>query len=71
MAPWDELNASANDIIEWNGSEWNVVFDSTQITDRIVYQTNIYTGTQYVWNGVHWAKSYEGEYKVGEWQLEL
>ena len=68
---WEELNASANDIIEWTGIEWQVIFDSTQITDRIVYQTNIYTGTQYVWNGVHWAKSYEGEYKVGEWQLEL
>lgn len=68
---WNELNASANDIIEWTGTEWQVVFASTQITDRIVYQTNIYTGTQYIWNGVHWAKSYEGEYKVGEWQLEL
>ena len=68
---WDELQANANDIIEWTGTEWHVVFDSAQITDRIVYQTNIYTGTQYVWNGVHWAKSYEGEYKVGEWQLEL
>ena len=68
---WDGLNANANDIIEWTGTEWHVVFDSVQITDRIVYQTNIYTGTQYLWNGVHWAKSYEGEYKVGEWQLEL
>ncbi len=71
MTPWEELSANANDIIEWTGSEWSVVFDSTQITDRIVYQTNIYTGTQYMWNGIHWAKSYEGEYKVGEWQLEL
>ena len=68
---WDGLNANANDIIEWTGTEWHVVFDSIHITDRIVYQTNIYTGTQYIWNGVHWAKSYEGEYKVGEWQLEL
>jgi hypothetical protein len=63
--------ARANDIIEWTGSHWNVIFNSAQESDTLLYQTNIYTGVQYVWNGVHWAKSFEGEYRAGEWSLDL
>jgi hypothetical protein len=68
---WGTLAANANDIIEWTGSTWNVVFNSAQESDTLLYQTNIYTGVQYVWNGVQWAKAFEGEYKAGEWRLEL
>jgi hypothetical protein len=63
--------AHANDIIEWTGTQWNVIFDSAQESDTLLYQTNIYTGVQYVWNGVYWAKSFEGEYRAGGWRLEL
>lgn len=68
---WGSLAANANDIIEWTGSGWNVIFNSVQESDTLLYQTNIYTGVQYVWNGVQWAKAFEGEYKAGEWRLEL
>jgi hypothetical protein len=75
-AAWGTLVAVANDIIEWTGTEWNVVFNSVQETSTMVWQTNIYKSqanfrVQYVWNGVQWAKSFEGEYRVGEWRLEL
>ena len=63
--------ARANDIIEWTGTAWNVIFDANQESDTLLYQTNIYTGVQYVWNGVFWAKSFEGEYKAGAWRLDL
>jgi hypothetical protein len=63
--------ANANDIIEWTGTQWNVVFNSTQESDTMIWQTNIYTGVQYVWNGVQWAKSFEGEYEAGTWRIEL
>lgn len=66
-----DLVANANDIIEWTGTEWNIVFRSSEITDTIVYQTNVFTGVQYIWNGIHWAKSFEGEYNNGFWRLEL
>ena len=74
--PWGTFTATANDIIEWDGFEWYVIFDSAQETDRIVYQTNIYKTTanfrvQFKWNTVSWVKSFEGEYKAGEWRLEL
>lgn len=70
-AAWGAFAANANDIIEWHAGAWHVIFNSSQESSRIIYQTNIYTGVQYVWNGVHWAKSFEGEYKAGSWKLEL
>lgn len=66
-----ELVAAANDIIEWDGTQWEVVFASSQNSSVIVYQTNIYTGIQYMWNGISWVKSFEGEYRPGAWRIEL
>lgn len=63
--------ADANDIIEWDGSKWWVVFSAKESTDMLIYQTNIYTLVQYKWDGVSWVKSFEGEYKKGQWRLEL
>ncbi len=63
--------AEANDIVEWDGTKWVVVFSAQETTDTIVYQTNFYTGTQYKWDGVEWTKSFEGEYKRGQWRIAL
>jgi hypothetical protein len=63
--------AEANDIIEWDGTKWVVVFSAEEVTDTIVYQMNFYTRTQYKWNGVDWSKSFEGEYKKGQWRITL
>ena len=64
------LVAHANDIIQWNGDQWNVIFNSSTQTD-IVYITNLYTGIQYKWNSESWSKSYEGVYEAGNWRLVL
>lgn len=61
--------AHANDIIEWDGSSWNVLFDSRNETDTLIWQTNIYTNIQYLWNGISWVKSFDGVYYVGKWRL--
>ena len=63
--------AEANDIIEWDGNKWVVIFNSEEVEDTIVYQTNFYTQTQYKWDGVQWKKSFEGEYKRGQWRIAL
>jgi len=63
--------ASANDIIEWNGTNWDVIFTAAENTHSLIYLTNFFTNTQYKWNGVSWAKSFEGEYRRGAWRLEL
>lgn len=63
--------ADTNDIIEWDGSKWHIVFSAKESSDELIYQTNLYTLVQYKWNGVSWVKSFEGEYKKGLWRLEL
>jgi len=73
---WGLFVAHANDIIEYDGAAWHVIFSAAQETDTLLWQTNIYKSQtnfriQFVWNGVQWAKSFEGEYKVGSWRLEL
>jgi tagatose-1,6-bisphosphate aldolase non-catalytic subunit AgaZ/GatZ len=69
---WGNFTAYANDIIEYDGANWQVIFNA-QEPDQDLYQTNIYNGKriQYYWNNVSWTKSFEGEYKAGEWRLEL
>jgi len=63
--------ANTNDIIEWDGAKWQVIFDAAATMDSLVYLTNIYTNVQYKWDGVSWRKSFEGEYPRGTWRLEL
>jgi len=62
--------AHANDIIEWDGSQWNIIFDSTTATS-VIYITNSYTGVQYKWNQGSWSKSFEGVYDKALWRLVL
>jgi len=65
---WNTLVANANDIVQYNGSEWQVVFDSKN-EQSTEYVTNTYTGVQYRWTGTEWVKSVEGVYRGGEWSL--
>ena len=64
------VDASENDIIEYNGSSWAVVFDASAV-DTTHYVTNSFTSKQYQWTGSMWISSYEGEYKPGFWRLAL
>jgi len=65
-----DLVAHANDIIQFNGTNWSVVFDS-QTESNVQYVSNLTTGTQYKWSGTQWVKSWEGEYKGGLWTLVI
>jgi hypothetical protein len=67
---WGSLVASANDIIEYNGTDWQIAFDSSA-EQGIHYVTNTTTNLQYKWTGTEWIKSYEGEYKAGDWSIVL
>jgi hypothetical protein len=64
------LVAQANDIIQWDGARWQVVFVASNET-VVQYVTNITTGTQYEWTGAMWMKSYQGVYPGGTWNLVL
>jgi len=64
------LIASVNDIIEYDGTRWAVAFNSRGSQDA-QYVFNINTGIQYYWDGSRWAKSIDGFYAGGEWNLIL
>jgi hypothetical protein len=73
--PWIGSNgrsliANTNDIIEYDGEYWQVVFLASTI-DTVQYVTNITTGQQYQWTGNSWIKSYQGVYIGGTWRLVL
>jgi hypothetical protein len=65
------LIARANDIVEYTGTRWIVIFDAADSTDQIQFVTNITTGIQYEWNRQAWVKSYQGLYPGGAWRLIL
>lgn len=67
----EPLVAQANDIIEYDGTRWQISFDSTSSPDNIQYVTNITTSIQYEWTGNAWIKSYQGLYPGGTWRLVL
>lgn len=60
----------ANDIIEWDGANWNIVFNSLT-TNTATYITNSYTGVQYKWENNSWSKSIEGIYSKELWRIIL
>jgi len=62
--------ASANDIVEWSGTAWSVVFDASTYTGT-AYTTNLNTGVQYKWDDGEWILSFEGEYPNGTWRLKF
>ena len=68
---WGEnFSANANDIIEFDGVNWSVSFDSTT-SNTVEYVTNLTTNIQYKWQFGNWAKSVEGVYREGTWSLIL
>ena len=67
---WGDLVAGANDIVEYNGTKWQVAFDSSS-DSGVHYMTNTNTGLQYKWTGTEWVKSYEGEYRAGDWSIVI
>ena len=62
--------ASANDIIEWDGAKWVIVFDASEST-TITYTTNLNTSIQYRYANGSWLLSIDGEYPVGTWRIDL
>ena len=66
---WGIINAKANDIIEYNGSNWIVSFDSASNSNAVVL--NITTNLLYEWRNGQWISAVEGTYQHGWWRLYL
>ena len=67
---WANSVAKKYDIVEYNGSGWNVSFDSSTI-DATHYVTNVSSNDQLEWNATDWVNSYEGIYNAGFWRLYI
>ncbi len=69
-SPWGQfLVAYPNDIIEFNGIDWIVVFDSRTATG-LNYVVNNQNGSQYTFDGVNWTYTYYGTYAPGYWRID-
>jgi len=66
-----DFRANPNDIIEWNGSSWSVIFNSQGAGGTVIFTTNSYTGIQYQFSQGDWTKSYDGIYDRQLWRLIL
>jgi len=64
------ITARENDIIQWDGNQWNIIFDSGLSTSS-TYVTNTFTGIQYKHENRAWSKSFEGIYSNDAWRLVL
>jgi len=64
------VDASANDIIQYDGAKWSVVFDASANTD-IHFVKNTNTAKQFKTHNGGWISSYEGIYNPGYWKLVL
>jgi hypothetical protein len=67
---WTNLKASANDIIEFDGTEWKVSFDASVNTDVKVV-LNGRSGKQLRWTGEIWVDAISADYNPGYWRIFL
>ena len=64
------IDVSANDIIEYNGTEWVKSFDASSNSTR-EYVQNTFTTQQFKFEKGEWTDTYQGIYEGGYWRLEL
>ena len=62
--------ADANDIVEWDGTKWHIIWDGSSNNDT-TYITNVTTGQQYYWNNYYWQTAIDGYYPRGTWTITL
>lgn len=69
-SPWGaSIVAYPNDVIEFNGITWIVIFDSRNSTG-LNYLVNTSNNTQYTFDGVNWTYTYYGVYAPGYWRID-
>lgn len=66
----EDFIAHENDIVEWDGKKWTVIFDSKN-SNETIYVTNLKTNTQYKFSNGEWINSISGEYPIGTWGILL
>lgn len=70
LNPWGNPMGQKNDIIEYNGTNWFISFDSSQESSN-QYVKSIETYQHYKFTGSDWIHTYFGEYNPGYWRVSL
>lgn len=71
-SPWgSSIVAYPNDVIEFNGINWIVVFDSRNSVGKN-YLVNNANGSRYMFDSVtqEWTYTYYGQYNQGYWRID-
>ena len=71
-SPWAtgaNFIAYPNDIIEFNGINWVVIFDSRNAVG-LNYVVNMSNSSQYTFDGINWTYTYYGVYAPGYWRID-
>jgi hypothetical protein len=65
------LVAYPNDVIEYNGTAWVVIFDSRNSVGKN-YVINNANATQYTYDSTtkEWTYTYYGQYAPGYWRID-
>jgi len=67
---WGNVVAYENDIIEWNGNDWFVSFDASEV-QIAQYVVNIADAQHYKFDGSEWIYTYLGTFNPGYWRITL
>ena len=68
---WGTVDAKQDDIIEFNGVNWQVSWSSSTNGNVTQYVYNNKSGKIYKWNSGYWASVIGNEYQPGYWRLSL
>lgn len=70
-AAWGPLEASANDIITFDGVSWKPAWIAANNSQTSEYVLNIRTSRMYKWYQSYWSPVVESRYLQGYWRLAL
>jgi hypothetical protein len=62
------LEADANDIVEYNGTNWVISFDASAV-NASEYTTNANTMKKLYYTGTNWVVAIEGIFEEGYWRI--
>ena len=68
--PWGNLTAFVNDIIEYNGTDWFISFDASEVSAP-QYVVNASDSQHYKFDGTEWIFTYLGVFNPGYWRVSL
>lgn len=68
LNPWGSVGARENDIIAFNGSTWEILFDAAA-TNEVVYVNSLSSFQHYKFSNGFWKHTYFGEYTPGYWRI--